>query len=91
MRSLPVAWLLVACDPSQAPIDYVAVEEACQHTAGALIERPCCEGVLDYPATCGPDPCTCAPEQSWDVLYCDCGFGNCFDGNACVHIEDGSP
>jgi hypothetical protein len=84
MRSLAPLLAWSACDPSAAPIDYPKVEEGCIHTGGELATRSCCDGVLDYAPTCGGDPCTCAQEQSWSILSCDCGVGACFDGLACV-------
>ena len=59
-------------------------EQACLDSGGTLKINTCCLAVGDFPDTCGIGACACAPGNSHEVKFCDCGIGKCFDGNTCV-------
>lgn len=59
-------------------------EQACEDSGGTVTTGLCCESVGDFPNLCLIGPCGCAPDNSHDVRICDCGEGNCFDGDECV-------
>jgi hypothetical protein len=56
----------------------------CTETGGTEIYPLCCPGIVDFPVTCGRDPCGCPEIESHNVAACDCGEGRCFDGLCCV-------
>jgi hypothetical protein len=47
----------------------------------------CCLSTDDFPNLCGVGPCGCSPENSHEVVICDCGEGMCFNGKSCVERE----
>lgn len=72
--------LVVACEPT---VDYAGIELGCTSTGGTLTTLDCCQDTRDYPITCGVEACNCITDLE-PVLYCQCGAGTCFNGEACV-------
>ena len=58
--------------------------QECLSSGGNISTATCCNNVGDFPNTCAIGACGCAPENSHQVITCDCGLGKCFDGIACV-------
>ncbi len=63
-------------------------EQACEDSGGTVTTGLCCKSVGDFPNTCAVGACACAPDNSHEVKTCDCGEGNCFNGNKCVEREE---
>ena len=59
-------------------------QSGCINSGGKITTNMCCFAVGDFPNTCSTGACGCALEHSHEVKICDCGIGECFDGNACV-------
>ena len=62
-------------------------EQACLDSDGTLDIRTCCLAVGDFPNTCGNGACACAPENSHEVKFCDCGPDKCFNGSECLPVS----
>jgi hypothetical protein len=60
------------------------LEQACIDSGGIVTTQTCCSSVSAFPNTCLIGACGCAPANSKNVQFCDCGVGMCFDGNSCV-------
>jgi len=60
--------------------------EACINSGGEIKTSLCCKSVGDYPNLCLIGACGCSPENSHQVKICDCGEGECFDGEQCINI-----
>jgi len=56
----------------------------CEFSGGSLGIRLCCRSADSFPDTCSVGACACAPADSHEVAYCDCGAGQCFDGWSCI-------
>ena len=56
----------------------------CALSGGAVTTAPCCASASDYPNTCAMGACSCGPDSSIDVMFCDCPQNRCFDGSSCV-------
>jgi len=59
-------------------------EQACLDSGGEVKISLCCLSSGDFPNLCLVGPCGCSPENSHEVMICDCGEGKCFDGEECV-------
>ena len=62
----------------------------CETSGGTVELRSCCESVGNFPNLCLEGPCTCLPEDSHEVLACQCPEGFCWngvDGGGCVAIN----
>ena len=62
-------------------------QRGCLDSGGAVVTRPCCKSVGDFPNLCGVGACGCAPQHSHEVKVCLCGGGRCFNGEKCVEIN----
>jgi hypothetical protein len=74
--------LFISCD--QALI--------CEKTGGTVELRSCCESVGNFPNLCLVGACTCLPENSHEVLVCQCPEGFCWNGTdegGCIAINSG--
>lgn len=60
-------------------------EQACTNSGGTVTTATCCTSANNFPNTCLIGACGCSPENSKEVNTCDCGEGNCFNGNSCVN------
>jgi heat shock protein HslJ len=58
--------------------------ERCTRSGGTVGMASCCGLVGEFPSTCLPGACGCAPDKSHPVQVCQCPSGQCFDGRACV-------
>jgi len=58
-------------------------ETGCVESGGTVGTALCCGAVSDFPDTCAIGACGCAPEDSHDVMVCNCPEGGCFDGTTC--------
>jgi hypothetical protein len=59
----------------------------CTRTQGAIVTSQCCLSVGDFPSTCAPGPCGCAPSDSHAISTCSCPAGTCFDATrGCVGV-----
>jgi hypothetical protein len=65
--------------------DMGEIEQACIDSGGTVETQSCCIATEDFPNLCTTGPCGCSPENSHDVLVCNCGTGKCFDGTTCVN------
>ncbi|NIO20918.1 MAG: DUF4382 domain-containing protein [Candidatus Aenigmarchaeota archaeon] len=61
-------------------------ERLCEDQGGNVTTSMCCLQTDDFPNLCVIGPCGCSPDNSHDVKICDCGEGNCFDGERCIPI-----
>jgi len=68
------------------PID--VPEQACIDSGGIQTTAICCAGGGFYPNTCNVGACGCAPENSEEVVICQCPTGFCYNEVECV--PDGS-
>ena len=61
----------------------------CETSGGTVELRLCCESVGNFPNLCLDGPCTCLPENSHEVLVCQCPEGFCWNGvdTGCVGIN----
>jgi len=59
-------------------------EARCMRGHGTVVTLSCCAGVEDFPNTCNPGVCDCAPADSHPVKGCDCGIDSCFAEDGCV-------
>ena len=83
VSALALAGLLVGCPPE------ATLEQACLDSGGTVVTRACnCQGTAGFYNTCEVEPpgfCLCPPEYpEFDLSFCDCGEGQCFDGTTCV-------
>jgi len=62
--------------------------QACVDSGGVVGTGLCCQSADDFPNTCLIGACGCAPASSKQVKTCDCGEGKCWDGSACVAMEE---
>ena len=58
--------------------------ERCTRSGGTVGTASCCGLAGDFPSTCRPGACGCAPGASHAVQACQCPAGLCFDGKSCV-------
>jgi hypothetical protein len=56
----------------------------CEETGGIITTAQCCQSVGDFPNTCLTGGCSCSPDNSHEVAFCQCPQGSCFDGESCV-------
>ena len=56
----------------------------CWLSDGNVETRSCCKSVGDFPNLCLVGACTCTPENSHEVLVCQCPEGYCWNG-----VDDG--
>jgi hypothetical protein len=61
--------------------------DACISSGGTVQKTLCCKATGDFPNLCSIGACGCAPDQSHEVLVCDCGEGRCFDGEKCTDVQ----
>ena len=65
------------------------VEKNCLSSGGRIITELCCNSVDDFPNTCFMGGCGgCSLLNSHLVKNCDCGADKCFDGKACVSLQE---
>ena len=62
----------------------------CEETGGTITTQLCCQSAGDFPQTCLAGACSCAPDYSHEVAFCQCPAGTCFDGESCV-VDTGKP
>lgn len=63
-------------------------EAACIASGGAVQSSMCCGATSEFPNLCSIGACGCAPQYSKDTKVCACPSGMCFDGAACVYLND---
>lgn len=63
-------------------------EAACIASGGAVQSSMCCGATSEFPNLCAIGACGCAPQYSKDTKVCACPSGMCFDGAACVYLND---
>jgi hypothetical protein len=62
---------------------------ACVNSGGTVGSQSCCETASAFPNTClAGGSCGCAPDSSKMVKVCNCPAGECFDGTACVAVQN---
>jgi len=61
-----------------------ARERACTNSGGTITTQLCCQSANDFPNTCLIGACGCAPTNSKEVKFCDCGEGKCWNGTSCA-------
>jgi hypothetical protein len=61
-----------------ASSDATPLADLCLSTGGQVKSQLCCGSVSDYPNSCVPGPCGCAPENSHTISVCDCPGTTCF-------------
>jgi hypothetical protein len=59
-------------------------DQACLDSGGTVSSSSCCGQTQDFPNNCAIGACGCSPASSHQVKVCQCGTGECFDGNSCV-------
>jgi len=62
-------------------------EQVCRESGGTAATGMCCLQTGDFPNLCLIGACGCSPDNSHEVMVCDCGDGMCFDGTGCVPAE----
>lgn len=71
-----------------APEEPPNQEQACLDAGGTVTTSLCCKTMGDFPNTCLVGSCACAPENSHEVKSCYCGENKCFDGEACITLDE---
>jgi hypothetical protein len=70
----------------------LTLAELCTTTGGAVASVSCCQSVSDFPSTCGPGACSCAPSSSTITKKCACPANTCFDRSlGCIPDGDAGP
>lgn len=59
-------------------------ETGCVESGGTVGTALCCAAVSYFPDTCAIGACGCAPEDSHEVMVCNCAESDCFNGTRCV-------
>ena len=77
-------FLLAGCTQKSEDI----IGQACTDSGGLVATAMCCSSASDYPNTCLIGACGCSPDNSHAVKTCVCGEGQCFDGVACVAVQN---
>jgi hypothetical protein len=71
---------------------FIGCEESlmCEKSGGTVESRLCCKSVGNFPNLCLVGACTCGPQDSHEVLVCQCPEGFCWtgaDGGGCIAIN----
>ena len=61
--------------------------QACRDDGGTFSERDCCTAAPDFPNVCTIGACGCPPSGSAPTWVCNCGEGQCFNGEECRSTE----
>lgn len=72
-------------EETQKPKD--RIEAACLSSGGQVKISLCCKSTQEFPNLCLIGPCGCSPESSKQLKICECGEGECFNGQECVEIN----
>lgn len=88
MKKIPLGAFIL----SMSLLLFMGCDQAlmCEKSGGTVESRSCCESVGNFPNLCLVGPCTCSPENSHEVLVCQCPEGFCWngaDGGGCVAIN----
>ncbi|NYZ77474.1 DUF4382 domain-containing protein [Candidatus Micrarchaeota archaeon] len=59
-------------------------ENGCVKSGGSVKTALCCKSAGDFPDLCRIGGCGCAPDDSHEIRFCDCGKDGCFDGEKCA-------
>jgi hypothetical protein len=62
--------------------------QSCFQSGGHVVTQMCCKSTPDFSNTCVIGPCGCSPDNSKVTQICECEAGKCFDGTACVNIQN---
>lgn len=62
--------------------------QSCLASGGRISTSLCCASSEDFPSSCLIGACGCSPNNSKAVMICECGNGECFDGEKCVNLEE---
>jgi hypothetical protein len=73
------------------PANNTPLEQSCLASGGEVSTQMCCGASTEFPNTCLIGACSCSPENSKKVSYCNCGVGKCFNGTICVGNIDLGP
>jgi len=77
----PVVKIITEKEPKTKELK---LEKACTNSGGTVTTKLCCVSASDFPNTCLIGACGCAPTDSHEVKFCDCGDGKCWDGTKCA-------
>ncbi len=61
--------------------EQMAKARGCVNSFGNVTTKSCCKSVSDFPDTCMIGACGCSPDNSHDVVACECGEGRCWDSS----------
>ena len=84
--------LLTTCILTMSLLFFIGCDQVmmCEESGGTVELRSCCESVGNFPNLCLEGACTCLPEDSREVLVCQCPEGFCWngaDGGGCIAIN----
>jgi hypothetical protein len=84
--------ILSSCILTMSLLLFISCDQAliCEKSGGTVELGSCCESVGNFPNLCLEGPCTCSPENSHEVLVCQCPEGFCWngaDGGGCIAIN----